>query len=258
MDASSQLARESKEDEEALRRVKRQELKALNTTSHLGTSEYPPWFTLRLFTQNIAPSKASLDTSLKRHTALIKRAKQSIGLEHRDQLLKDIDGLTLERYVDEIATAVIEGVARCKNDKDVWSATEVCPFLNSPIRNNEASGHLLGWPAVRDVQIICAVHRRLKPAFSPKIVPLLHHGLSPPPRVASGSAPPVPTEVQERETAARIARQRPLLRVCAELAMVGIIGDENTGRSGGEWIMKSIKDLVSTYFRGAESGSLAD
>lgn len=50
MDASSQVARESKEDEETLKRVKRQELKALNTTLHLGRSEYTPSFTLRLFT----------------------------------------------------------------------------------------------------------------------------------------------------------------------------------------------------------------
>ena len=90
-----------------------------------------------------APAKTSLDSSLKRHTGLIKRAKQSIGLEHRDQLLKDIDGLTLERYVDEIATAVIEGVARCKNDKDVWSATEVCPLLSSSICTFEARGTYL-------------------------------------------------------------------------------------------------------------------
>jgi hypothetical protein len=37
MDASSQVTHEPKEDEETLKRVKRQELKALNTTSHLGT-----------------------------------------------------------------------------------------------------------------------------------------------------------------------------------------------------------------------------
>ena len=41
--------------------------------------------------------------------------------------------------------------------------------------------------------------------------------------------------------------------------MVGIIGDGNTGRSGGEWIMKSLKDLVSAYcFEVQESGGLAD
>lgn len=50
MDASSQVARESKEDEETIKRVKRQELKALNITQHLGKSEYTPWFALRLFT----------------------------------------------------------------------------------------------------------------------------------------------------------------------------------------------------------------
>ena len=38
--------------------------------------------------------------------------------------------------------------------------------------------------------------------------------------------------------------------------MVGIIGDGSTGRSGGEWIMKSIKELVSTYFRESASESL--
>jgi regulator of nonsense transcripts 2 len=73
----------------------------------------------------IARGKASLDSSLKRHTALIKRAKLSIGLENRDQILKDIESLTLEKYVEEIATSLLEGLARCKTDKDVWSATEV-------------------------------------------------------------------------------------------------------------------------------------
>jgi hypothetical protein len=95
-----------------------------------------------------APTKASLDPSLKRHTGLIKRAKQSIALEHRDQLLKDIDTLTLERYVDEIATAVIEGVARCKNDKDVWSATEVCLLSSSAICTQEGKRELT-WLGVR-------------------------------------------------------------------------------------------------------------
>lgn len=70
------------------------------------------------------PSKA-LESSLKRHTALIKRIRQSIGLDNRDQILKDIETLTLEKYIDEIAGAVPEGIVRCKLEKDVWSATEV-------------------------------------------------------------------------------------------------------------------------------------
>lgn len=70
------------------------------------------------------PTKA-LDSSLKPHTALIKRIKLSIGLDNRDQIIKDIDTLSLEKYIDEIAGAVPEGITRCKLEKDIWSATEV-------------------------------------------------------------------------------------------------------------------------------------
>ena len=55
-------------------------------------------------------------------------------------------------------------------------------------------------------------------------------------------------EQREREDAARIVRQRPILRVCSELAVVGVIRD-SSGRSGGEWIMKALKDLVNYHGR---------
>jgi regulator of nonsense transcripts 2 len=50
-------------------------------------------------------------------------------------------------------------------------------------------------------------------------------------------------EQREKDDAARIMRQRPVLRVCSELALVGIIQD-SADRSGGEWIMKVLKELV--------------
>lgn len=67
----------------------------------------------------------SLDSSFKRHTALIKRMRQSLGIDNRDQLIRDIDTLTLEKYVEEIVSAAAEGAGRCKTEKDVWSAVEV-------------------------------------------------------------------------------------------------------------------------------------
>lgn len=70
------------------------------------------------------PSKA-LDSSLKRHTALIKRMRQSLGSENHAQVLKDLESLSLEKYVDEISSAAVEGIGRCKTEKDVWSAVEV-------------------------------------------------------------------------------------------------------------------------------------
>lgn len=50
-------------------------------------------------------------------------------------------------------------------------------------------------------------------------------------------------EQREKEDNARIIRQRPILRVCSELALVGIIKDSSE-RSGAEWVMKAVKDLV--------------
>ena len=45
--------------------------------------------------------------------------------DNREQILKDIESLSLEKYIDEVAGAVVEGLARCKTEKDVWSAVEV-------------------------------------------------------------------------------------------------------------------------------------
>lgn len=53
-------------------------------------------------------------------------------------------------------------------------------------------------------------------------------------------------EQREKEDTARVARQRPVLRVCSELALVGIIQDGPT-RSGGEWVMKALKELVNHH-----------
>jgi regulator of nonsense transcripts 2 len=51
--------------------------------------------------------------------------KQSMGHDSKEPNLKDIDSLTLEKYLEEIAAACIEGAGRCKTEKDVWSAVEV-------------------------------------------------------------------------------------------------------------------------------------
>jgi len=50
-------------------------------------------------------------------------------------------------------------------------------------------------------------------------------------------------EQREKEEVTRVARQRPVIRVCAELALVGVIRD-GPSRSGGEWTMKVLRDLV--------------
>lgn len=71
-----------------------------------------------------APS-GSLDSNLKKNTAFIKRVRQSLALDSRDQLLKEVQTLSLEKYLEEIVQAVPDGLAKCASVKDCWSAVEV-------------------------------------------------------------------------------------------------------------------------------------
>ncbi|KAF9263251.1 ARM repeat-containing protein [Marasmius fiardii PR-910] len=184
----------SKIDDEKVRHDKRLALKELN--------EYPT---------STEPSK--LDSSLKRHTALIKRMRQSMAADNRDQILKDIDTLSLEKYIEEIVGAVMEGIVKCKTEKDVWSAVE-------------AISHL---------------YQRFPKSFTPALITSLASALSVPSRASLQS---LTTEQREKEDSSRVIRQRPILRVCSELALVGVIRD-GPGRSGGEWIMKIVKEMLS-------------
>ncbi|KAG2043577.1 ARM repeat-containing protein [Suillus americanus] len=184
-----------KVDEEKARHAKRVKLRELNAA------------------MDVQVELSRLDSSLKRHTGLIKRMRQSLGTDQRDQIIKDIDSLSLEKYIDEIAGAALEGIARCKTEKDVWSA----------------------------VEIISALHRRFPTTLTPSLISSLSTALAATPRAALSALPP---EQREKEDSARVSRQRPLLRVCSELALVGIITDGRK-RSGGEWIMKVLRELLS-------------
>lgn len=88
--------------------------------------------------------------------------------------------------------------------------------------------------------MISSLHRRFPATFTPALLSILATALAAPARAALASLTP---EQREREETARVTKQRPLIRVCAELALVGIIRD-GLDRSGGEWMMKTIKELV--------------
>ena len=151
--------------------------------------------------------------------------------DNREQILKDIESLSLEKYIDEVAGAVVEGLSRCKTERDVWSAVEVLTGFHDP----SLSGLL------KDPQIISALHCRFPKSFTVTLVANLSSALSAPPRASLAALAP---EQREKEDAARVTRQRPIIRVCSELALVGIIRD-SSGKSGAEWMMKAIKELVS-------------
>ena len=219
-----------KSDEEKTRYIRRMKLRELNANPQsTGKRALPSGWINQSWK---VPESSRLDSSLKRHTALIKRMRQSIGAENREHILKDIDSLSLEKYIDEIAGAAVEGVGRCKTEKDIWSAVEVCTLIPP------GQLWLMSWPFWS--KVISALHRRFPNAFTPALVSSFATALSAPSRGAMSALVP---EQREKEDAARIMKQRPVLRICSELALVAIIRD-SPKRSGGEWIMKCLKELV--------------
>lgn len=90
------------------------------------------------------------------------------------------------------------------------------------------------------MQIISHLHRRFPKTFTPVLISSLSTAIAAPSRASLGS---LTVEQREKEDSTRVLRQRPVLRICSELALVGVIRD-GPERSGGEWIMKAVKELV--------------
>ncbi|KAK0504661.1 armadillo-type protein [Armillaria luteobubalina] len=222
MESSNGVQSFPKQDDEKSRYTKRAALKELNTNS-------------------IPKESSKLDSSLKRHTALIKRIRQSVASDNRDQILKDIDSLSLEKYVDEIAGAIVEGISRCKTEKDVWSAVEVS-YVNLLTE--------ISFPHIVRLFLHFTVDFPLRlPQHSSHPC---QSALSSPSRASLSNLPP---EQREKEDSSRVTRQRPVLRVCSELALVSVIQD-SPNRSGGEWVMKLSNDpslsslpLLTTFLK---------
>lgn len=170
---------------------------------------------LQTWTSGPSAAPKTLDSNLKKNTAFVKRVKQSIGQDARDQLLKDLSQLNLEKYLQELTQAVPEGLSRCVTAKDCFAAAE----------------------------IVSAFHVRFGgQAFSSPLTTALEQALAPSSKSAYQNAT---AEQKERDEAARVARQKPLLRVTAELALVDAIGISNENK-GSSWLFALLKNLLAT------------
>lgn len=78
------------------------------------------------------PPFGPLDSNMKKNTGFIKRIRQSLGAESKDQLLKEIETLNLDKYTDELTQAVAEGLGKCTGAKDCIAAAEVSTFDQHP------------------------------------------------------------------------------------------------------------------------------
>jgi hypothetical protein len=78
------------------------------------------------FLPRASEPKGPLDASLKKHTTLINKLRSAILTSSADTLIKEIDGLTLTKYVAEIVAATVDGITGSKGGKaDIDSVVEV-------------------------------------------------------------------------------------------------------------------------------------
>ncbi|PWW73941.1 ARM repeat-containing protein [Tuber magnatum] len=140
--------------------------------------------------KDVFRTAASLDSTLKKNTAVIKRLRTS--LDSYQVLLREIQTVALEKYLPEVIAAVYEGLLKTKTASEIAAAVEV----------------------------VSALHQRFQRDFTPQFTFTLAKGLATPrPDALKGLSP----EQKEREEKERFARQRVLLRVGVELYLVGVV-----------------------------------
>ncbi|WAR51812.1 hypothetical protein PtB15_1B248 [Puccinia triticina] len=166
-----------------------------------------------------APTSNSLDSSLKKNTAFIKRLKTGLHTNENVQILiKETGTLSLDKYLSEISIALNEGLAKCKSAAEIWGAIEV----------------------------ISTLHQRFSSSFTELFIQQFLGGLAlPSKQYLAGLA----TDQREREENSRIIRQRSLLRCLAEFDLVGLVrGVSKQGSSNvddGETTFGVLKDLLT-------------
>ncbi|KAB8303469.1 hypothetical protein EYC80_004888 [Monilinia laxa] len=161
-------------------RKRKRELRDLNTRAWDGEKD--------IFAVN-----KSLDSSLKKNTAFIKRLRTAISAATLSTFLQEIRTLSLHKYLSEIISACYEGLCRLKSPGEVEAGVEIVSALHQRFGSAEFT-EFLGW--------------------------LVGKGLATPEKSLLKS---LTTEAREKEEKERIVRQRVLLRVVTELWLVGVL-----------------------------------
>ncbi|PNP47222.1 hypothetical protein TGAMA5MH_01037 [Trichoderma gamsii] len=161
-------------------RTRKRELRALNVKAWDGDT-------------GLINISGSLDSSLKKNTAFIKRLRTAISAATLSTFLQEIRTLSLHKYLSEIISACYEGLCRLKAPGEIEAA----------------------------VEIVSALHQRFGPTeFTEYLTWLLGKGMATPDKSILKS---LPAEAREKEEKERIIRQRALLRVITELWLVGVL-----------------------------------
>ncbi|EHL02630.1 putative Regulator of nonsense transcripts 2 [Glarea lozoyensis 74030] len=135
----------------------------------------------------------SLDSSLKKNTAFIKRLRTAISPATLGTFVQEIRTLSLHKYLSEIISACYEGLCRLKSPGEIEAGVEIVSALHQRFGPTEFT-EFLGW--------------------------LVGKGLATPEKSLLKT---LAADVREKEEKERITRQRVLLRVVTELWLVGVL-----------------------------------
>lgn len=97
-------------------------------------------------------------------------------------------------------------------------------------------------PNVCLAKVISVLHQRFPDIFSVRLIANLQAALQPPSKGFFATATP---EQRDKDESARVLRQRGLLRIFAELELVGVIRPDKKG-SLGDATFAIFRDLVRT------------
>ncbi|OAL02894.1 ARM repeat-containing protein [Phaeosphaeriaceae sp. SRC1lsM3a] len=143
--------------------------------------------------QDVFPVQGSLDSSMKKNTAFIKRLRTAISASSQSQFIQEIRSLSLHKYLSEIISACYEGLCKLKTPGEIAAGAEIVSALHQRFGPTEFTGYI-GW--------------------------YIGRGLATPDKSQLKALSP---EVREREEKERLARQRVLLRVATELWLLGVL-----------------------------------
>ncbi|KAL2046557.1 hypothetical protein ABVK25_011742 [Lepraria finkii] len=135
----------------------------------------------------------SLDSSLKKNTAFIKRIRTAITSASSATFLQEIRSLSLHKYLSEVISASYEGLCRLKTPGEIAAGVEIVSALHQRFGPTEFTSYL-GW--------------------------LIGRGLSTPDK---GQLKSLGQEAKEKEEKERLTRQRVLLKTVTELWLVGVL-----------------------------------
>ncbi|KAH0069895.1 ARM repeat-containing protein, partial [Aureobasidium melanogenum] len=163
-----------------MERQRKRELRDLNQRAWAGET-------------NVLPVQGSLDSSMKKNTAFIKRLRTAINAAGQAVFLQEICTLSLHKYLSEIISACFEGLTKLKTPGEIAAGVEIVSALHQRFGPDEFT-KMLGW--------------------------FVGRGLATPDRAQLKA---LAQDVREREEKERISRQRILLRVATELWLVGVL-----------------------------------